>query len=293
LIESTKHPIGSFVDKAKSKFPKSSVIYATNRNIQEVLKVVNRPPALSPAWLVIITLRDLSEDIVKSLSTGTNVSLYVLRSRDAARELASVMDSFGIKYNVVDNLSPTDETLISHLKEELGVDEDVARYLLRRTRRSLTKISEAIEALRGIQHITRDVVKKHTDNKVEVSLYSFFDYIIGVPERISEAKAVSVVRKFKYALDFLSKFVLTRMENYLKVYDYILDGKLSLENYKYFYEDHKSEFKDFNEGSLKYAIESFSYVSYDKLYYLYLMYQREKEAGMSVIRFLNLLRLSQ
>lgn len=294
LAEESKYPIGSFVDKVKSQFPTSSTVSLNRNNVQEVKKQVKVTPVMSEGWLVLINLPDVTGTLVRELDIPDNVNVYIVRNKDKMAEVSRVFFEEKVKFSVVDNLNPSKEEINLYVMESLGISKELALHICKRHKYFLPKVAESVDILKGVESITKDTINKYTQKSGDVSFNSLFYYIIGFGDKLPRhSQIVKLVYKYRYGFDFLMKFINKRFSSYLYIFDKIAEGSLSLENYLDYYETHKSDFKDVTPYELKNAIESYGVVSYDKLYYLSVMYQRDSERGTTVVSLLNLLRLSR
>jgi hypothetical protein len=302
LAEDYNYPIGSFIDKVRSRFPRTSQISVNSNNIHDIKKIAKSPPLLKEGWLILFFLRDYTPQIMKDFDIPENLNVIIVRSADALAEVSRLFTINGIVHNVVNNLNPDNKTIVSYVMRELSVSRDIAEYIAKRHNYYLPQVTESVEILRNLDDISRDSIKKYTRKSADISFNSLFDYIIGV-ERKSDrwgnsksatpAKIASLLENYRYGADFIFKFIVKRFDSYLYVYDKLMEGNLSLENYLNFYEVNKSEMKNISEYLLKKIINSFSMVSYEKLWYLSNVYKRELEKGATLTGLIQLLRLSE
>lgn len=292
LAEELRYPIGSFIETAKKTFPPSSVINCSKRTLTDVIVKVASPPPLTRGWLVFANLKDITEDTVRKLENKANTVIYIVRSKDKLRETAINFDSMGLRYEVVNNLTPSEGKISEYITRELSVDEDIAKYIINRHRKFLPKISETVDILRSVDPITKANIRKYTEASMSVSFDQVFRYVIG-QEIIKHNKAVSLIRKYRYGLGFFIKFMVRRFEIYLKIYEDSFAGQVSLENVKEYYNENRDSLKDVSEFVVEKALEAIGVVSYDKLTHLYYLYKEEEGKRVSVLRVLSLLKLSK
>lgn len=294
LAEEMRYPIGSFIDRAKKTFPVTSIINCTRDNYEAVVKRVSKPPSLSRGWLIFANLgaRNLSSALVSDLEREHNSVIFIVRNRDSLREFSITLEELGFSYETVDNLSPSKELIVNYVLSQLNITEKDATYLVNRHNSYLQKISESVEILRPLPKVTRADIKKYTQRSADISFDDLFKYIIG-QEQISHGSAVSLVKRYRYGIKFLVKFITGRFEFYEKVYDYVLSGQLSLINYIEFVNERKQEFKSVSQYNVKTAVEAVGIVSHEKLIQLKAMYDKELEGEPSVLGVLGLLELSK
>lgn len=293
LAEEINFPLGSFIDQVKKKFPSSCVVNMNRNNTDEVLKTVKSPPPVHELWLVLASLRNPADDILNKLDNEHTVNVFVVRSKEELTEWSRKLSVLQIQFKIVNNLDVPKPDVVEYVMKELGVDYELAKYICGRHRYYLPKITSSVLTLKHLPKVTKATIRKYTSAYNDMSYDALFDYVIGVDERVSHNKAISLVHKYRYGVEYIVKFLVKRFEMYLYVYEEMMLGKLSFDNYKDYYAEHKSDMKDFSEYRMKMAIESFGKVSYDKLYYLSSLYKRELEQGVSVLSLLNLLRLSK
>lgn len=293
LAEDRNYPLGSFVIGVRDQFPASSTITLHNKNIREVRKALKTPPLYTAGWLVLSYLRSIDENLVQEFNSEDNVLVYVVRNNDDLEEFKRVFLSSGLSFSVVDNLHPDKETIREYIRKTLGVKPSLAKFIAARHNYYLPMIYESVEILKSLQPVTKKVVTSYTRPSSSISFNGLFDYIIGVDTKRSYSECVELVHSYRFGLDFLIKFIVNRFKSYLFLYERIIEGSLSLDNYQEYYEKNRTNLKDVNIYTIKKVLQAFSEVSYDKLWFLACLYERELEHGCSVSAVLSLLRLSE
>lgn len=303
LAEDFNSPLGSFVDKVKSKFPPDSVIYCSSDNEDEVIKRTALPPPLSKGWLIVVSKRKMSTGSFNKFDYERDTIIYLARDMETCELFcrAAILDS--AKYYLVDNLNPSKEDLLKYIMSELGVNMELAEYIAKRSRYSSKNVVNAVDTLYGIGKLNKDIIKEYTRASADISFNQLFEYIIGQPKPVNPAlkwntetkhsKIVSLVRRYEHAPNYLLKYIISRFEESFKILDLAHIGELSLSNYKQYMSENRELFKDITEYNVKRCLESMEHVSYGKLYQLYLMYKAESTKKSGMLGLLALLHLSR
>jgi len=292
LAEDRNYPIGSFIDLVRKEFPHSSCITLTDNNYLDMRKSIKTPPLLTKGWFVLVFVNKLTTDILQYVNVEDNVTIFVVRSNEELAEVERLFAIADIRPKIVNNLKPEQSKVLKYIRQELGVDLGLAKYIAKRHRYYLPKVFESVEVLKVVPKITRDSVKRYTRASSDMTFPGLFDFIIGVG-KFDYNRASTLVSSYRYGGDFLFKYTLKRFKLYLMLYDKILEGSLSIDNYKAWYEANKKELKDISEHLVKKVLEAFGEVSYDKLWYLSNLYQSEYDKGASVGSFLAILSISE
>lgn len=292
LAEDFKYPLTSFRELITEKFPQSSIINCNKTNISSVLKTVDKPPPFTKGWLIFVNSRDISPDVINVLGSGDNCAVYVVNNQESLDLLVQTFMESKVKFQTINNLNPSKESILRYIEKTLNVDTELAQYIYRRHRGYVPKIVETVEIMLVHGIVTKADIKKYTTASTSLSWDGLFQHIIGV-KPASSKKVMALVKQYQYGMKYLLKFLVKRFELYIMVHELAAMGELSLSNYKEYRRANAKKFKDVTDYRVQVALESIGVVSYEKLVYLYLLYKRLDKSTIAVGEFLALLRLSK
>ena len=210
-------------------------------------------------------------------------------SRNTLQELTESLKALGFTYDVIDNLVVPEKKKMQYVMEHLEVDEKDARYLVRRHHGYMFDIVSSVRILEPYRPVTRDLIRRLTCETGKYKIYDVLNFLLG-SEDVTYKKAVGCVYQYRYAFDHLSNYLKNSVEMYEKVFNFVIDGELSLQNYKIFlHECNDSTISAMSEYQLRHVLESFDTISLD---WLYLLEQLLNQLGKNDISgLLNILAL--
>lgn len=297
LAEELRYPLNSFLESIRSqkKVPGSSLVFCNKNNLFDVKKIIASPPPLTRGWVIFVNNNKILEDDVRSLESDYNWVIYVVRNKDSLRELGVNFESWGVEFRLVNNLEPSEEKVISYIMTELGLSESDAKYLYNRHRGYLPRISESVDRLSVVENLDRKNIRKYTEAASDISIDVLFRYIIGQDDgKGMSTKAANLIFQFRYGLPYVMKQLLRKFEVYIFLYEDILSGQLSRENYKEYYKNNRDTLKDVSEYFVEKAILAVGTVSSEKLVYLYWLFkEKHNESYISPTMVLGLVRLAK
>lgn len=308
LAEDYNYPIGSYIDKLKEKFPPRSTIRASHDNLVEIRKKIQRPPMLTAGWLVLVFIKDLKANQVKTLDVPGNLIVFVSRDRETFNEHTRVLKEYLLgkddKLTIINNLDPERSAVEKYVMNELQVSYELSKTICRRHRYYLPKVHESVEILKTVDKITKTTIEKYTERSADITYFRIFDYVIGtkitttlhdgsqVLVGVKRKKVYKYLETHPYGSARLGKYLLERFKVYLQIYKLRESGIVSLSDYKEYYEKHRVDMKGIDINTLRSALESYQYVSYEKLYFLYCLYEKN-EGNFDRIKLLELLEFSK
>lgn len=306
LAEERNYPLGSFVSsiRAQKIFAESSIVVVNNNNISEIRKDIVTRPVLNRSWLLLLYLRDYTEQLIEAFASDENAVVFVVRNRE---DMISIQRSFkrmGLEYTLVNNLSPEPEQVSEYIKSELPhitgkfvtLLMDRYSYKIKGENRPhfyLNALVGAVETLKDFPKITAQIIRDYTTKRSDVNYNKFFNYIIGAPGACTAAQAGALVNKYRYGYRYLFNAMLKRLKLYLMLYDDISIGVLTNNNFSDYHEKNSKRLDKVSLYIVKQALLAFSHVSYDKVYLLHTLYAKEEKEGVSLLGFLGLLQLSK
>lgn len=304
IYESYRSPVEKLSDKIRKLYPESGTVYVERDRTEDALKILSSMPLVKDQWLVFVNMKEPPDHLIIALNKPTNVVVFLFKVKDDMLVMGNRLSVLGIDYKHVDDTKVEDEDLQEYVMNSLDVDLELAKYICARHKYYIPKVMQTVDfcKLSGIK--TKSGIKKYTQRSGDVSYQTVFDFVLGVPSRKKKKfskegsrdtklkDVYELVRRYRHGHKRLLEFLNKRFAYYLMVYEAVLNGKLSFENVKEYYEKHREEYTEFPEYMVVRAIESMNSVSYDYLYMLSLLYQKEAKKT-SLGSFLLLLQMSE
>ena len=291
VSENYRSPIDSLVDKVKKEYPSSSIVYLDRENYELGVKTLETEPLFSDRWLVLVNIKSPPESLLKLFDSDRFVTIFVFRNVDDMSAVSNKLTTLAIKHNVVDNTKVSKEALIHYVQTTLDVDITLAKYICGRHNYYAPKVMETVEFVSITGERDKEKIKKYTQRTGDVSYAAIFDYILGIGD-IELKRVLSLVNRYKHGHKHLLDFIIDRFDVYLLIYRLAINGKLSYDNIKDYYDKNKDTFEKVPEYVLTKALDSMTHVSYDYLLLLSLLYKKEK-TNTSLSSFIYLLKMSQ
>ena len=289
LYESDQNHVNSVLDDLYERYPKSSrVLISGKKASDDVVTKLSGTPLFSNGWLIICSSR-IGQTALKKLNVGNNlVVITVFREN----QLTQVVESLGsIPYKIIDNHKVDPDKVIDWIEKTLVTSHDVARMVYKRCDGRLRNINEAVAILSTFEfinryHVTHYVEKVNTTSVNDVVLYMFN---IG-GKGVSREDVMSIVFKYRYGFPWLLKTVQKEIDTYLKVYEKVAYGELTLANYASYktLTDNKT-ISAMPDYKLKRMVMSFEEVSFEYAYYVKQLLATVPKTNFGLCRFLQIL----
>lgn len=265
MVEKKDNIINLFRDKLYDQFPRSSRLNLNSNTVDEIKPYLNSRPILTSNWLVEINYR-VGVKSIKDILQLNNINLITVYSNEDMEYKRDELATNGFKFTIFDNSKIDKEDLVDYISISLDINNDLAKYIYNRSKGYVKDIAIAISVLSTLPNINRKTIREYTYGRSSLGLFSIIDSLLGVSE-FSVKSVVKVVYDYRYGFDFLLKFIVKQLEDYLVVYNYIEGGQLNLDNYKEFNPDNTAYKKISSYVVLK-VIKLYSRVSKALLYFL-------------------------
>lgn len=265
MVEKKDNIINLFRDKLYDQFPRSSRLNLNSKTVDEIKPYLNSRPILTSNWLVEINYR-VSIKSIKDILQLQNINLITVYSNEDMEYKRDELSTNGFKFTIFDNSKIAKEDLIEHISKSLDIDSDLAKYIYNRSKGYVKDIAIAISVLSTLPNIDRKIIREYTYGRSSLGLFSVIDSLLGV-SKFPIKSVVKVIYDYRYGFDFLLKFIIKQLEDYLVVYNYIEGGQLNLDNYKEFNPD-DTAYKKISSYVVLKVIKLYSRVSKALLYFL-------------------------
>lgn len=288
LLEDSYNVINPVEPSLTKKFHSMSVkrIGETVSNV--LIDTVSSPPLLDARWLIIVSSMKAVKSVSK-LSPEMNVIVIYARS---IGDLESISDALGIlEYRLINNLKIEPMTVRFWIEAKLKCEPRLSKYLYTRLGGQLRYLVPAVQQLEHIPDITMKVMRELTNKVDGVTVFDVVRYLLGLGKR-SYKDVAQWLYDFRSSGRWLKKSLISELEKYLEVFGYMVDGQLSLTNYREFKGvcDSKS-IRDLKDWQLKVIIESHGVVSAEYVYYLLIQLRGMDTSQFSAVRIMNLVKM--
>lgn len=260
------------------------------------LKKLKHKPLLSIGWLVIYQDTTVKKSFVKFLNEldNSNLILFRITNKQKCDELLTSLKADKIAYKFINNYKLSEEKILNYVCANLNITKSDAKYLCTRSGYYLPVVVKNVQTLRVLDKITKPLIRKYTEERKSIAIFDLVNYMIGLDSRVSYEDCMNLLYEYRYGFEHLLKSTLAQVNLYVKVFNLVLDGELTITNYK----NKKSEITDkeisnMHDFRLFKMIESFDKISYE---YLILLQVKLKQISPKfyhgVFDFVSLLKLN-
>ena len=276
LLESKDSFIKPVLSKIIEKTHPSCRATVTKSTQYEIIKSYKQPPLLASGWLLRVSA-DVTASQLKILAglPDNNVILFHVTSRKALNDVIEKLTTLDVDIKVIDNYTVSRQDMITYVLENLKLSEQDAKYLVKRQGYYSAAVVNAVRVLKQFEIVDRNVIRKYTSVNDSIPIYEIFNYLLQLPEcKIDYQTAVKLVYQYRFAFDHLRSYVLSTCDLYKQVFMCMVDGQLSIKNYKSYKSDSDKKFlQNMSDYQLQKIVTQFSSIS---LEYLYLIEQTVK-----------------
>lgn len=269
VAENRNNCLKSIIVDLRSKFPNPSIITVNSDNYYEVLKILETKPILTKGWLVMLHPKLSVQQMAHIMDMG-NLNVIHISNPHKAKELHESLVENGVECRYFDNTQATKEDLVAYVESNLNITYEDAVYLVNRhignrDKANVSKVIHSVTILSTLDKVTKKEIQNYTTRFNSVGVPQLVERILGLPNPRNTKQLVEVIYKYKYGFGHLLKYIKKEINLYISLFDLIRTGDLDLTNYQTF-EFTDKELKRLAPYKIKKIIESYSYLSYDKLY---------------------------
>lgn len=271
LLESPDNFINSVTAQLQKKFPKSCQGFINESVRYDSLARYKVKPLLAGGWLLHCN-SNLSVSYLKHLQKmpTTNLYLFTVESKRVFNELKLKFDSLEIDCRMIDNSVIPKAAVLNYIMEHINISYKDANYLYKRHGGYLRDIMASMQVLQELPVVSRVDIRKYTVPSSRVRLYDIMTYLVNPNSSVSYGSIITLVYQYQYGLDYLLTYLKEQLNLYICVFSFINDGVINITNYKDVRgELHNKQIEQLSDLQLKKIIESFDYLSFDKLYIMY------------------------
>lgn len=296
LLENSNNTVLSEVDTFTNHYPRSSIKCITRYTTLEELHSLANKPLLSIGWLIICQDTAIKNSYLKFLEglDQSNLVLFRITSEQKCSELLSALKADKVQYRIINNYKLKEEKVIDYVCKNLSITKVDAKYLCTRSGYYLPEVVKNVQTLKVLPRITKPIIRKYTEDRRSIAVYDLVNYLIGIDGKTTYEDCMQLVYEYRYGFEHLLKTTLAQITMYIKIYNLILDGELTLANCKIKKKDlQDKEISNLHDFRLYKIVESFDKISYDYLILLQLKLQQISPKFYSgVFDFVALLKIN-
>ena len=296
LLENSNNTVLSEVDTFTNHYPRSSIKRITRYTTLEELHSLANKPLLSIGWLIICQDTAIKNSYLKFLEglDQSNLVLFRITSEQKCSELLSALKADKVQYRIINNYKLKEEKVIDYVCKNLSITKVDAKYLCTRSGYYLPEVVKNVQTLKVLPRITKPIIRKYTEDRRSIAVYDLVNYLIGIGGKTTYEDCMQLVYEYRYGFEHLLKTTLAQITMYIKIYNLILDGELTLANCKIKKKDlQDKEISNLHDFRLYKIVESFDKISYDYLILLQLKLQQISPKFYSgVFDFVALLKIN-
>lgn len=302
IVEAENNLINSVIPRFTQKFDQNCIKKLHNKVKLDDLQEYKKPPLLELGWFLIYGGRD--EKIIKFLcSIEENITVLQAYNNAHKEFLENILLSLEHEYKVINNLEISREEKINYVLTNLNVTSNLAVYIVNRTRANVKEIVKAVETLRHVQYVDKQIVRSLVPKVKQYSVNDLYLYLIGECSKqkfgksMTSSDAVQIVYDYRYGFEFLNGFLVDKIQTDLKIYKLIETSGLSLSNYKSF-RNNKTLNSDkmitaMSEYQLYKVIDRHRRVSSEYLYFLLVSLKRMENNFLGLMSLISLIKLQE
>lgn len=244
LMQDKVYAIDDFPAKVREKFPNTSILEVNKSCVRERLEQSKLTPLLTDGWAVIIQNNVSIEQAIPFCRDERNVVIVWIKPKDK-KEVMTALKTEKIKFSLLDNINVSKEELCSYVSQELKVNKKDAITLCNRNNYYLPYVLESVTLLKSLgKDIKRTDILKFVDKRTSMTINKLFYHLIGY-KMMETSLVAGYLYDFRYAFRYIKESLLKCLNDCIKIYYLIEEGRLGADNFKTFVFDEKICFSDY------------------------------------------------
>lgn len=293
LLEKSDNLINSFLDKLYQRIPKSCRATINKKTSYEKIKSYEQPPLLTSGWLLIVSpeVTNAQIKLIDAISEN-NYVVFNCNTKKSFTDLQEKLIDLKITFKIVDNYKVSKEHIVKYIMENLKVSEDNAKYLARRQNYYIRSVVSAVNILKTLPTVNRDAIKKYTSKNESIPIYEIFNYVFKLDNcKLSYTDAIKLVYQYRYGFSHVLSYLLDTCALYLYVFELMVDGQLTIQNYKDFRRDTADKkIKNITEYQLSKIVTHFDVISVEYLFFVQQTVSNIADDVSGIPDFINFLK---
>lgn len=291
IYELERSPIGSFEDSLNVG-PPSSKLSLVDDTFDIVFEALKTKPLLTSTWTVSISPYMERSKIVRLLNEyGNSNNIFIIKCTNKGKftDIENTLIENKINYSLIDNSIVDKSYLVDFIKRNINyVDEDIPMMICKRVRYNVQKVINAVDILSTLDVVNKDTVKRFVDTASSSGFFDITLSLLGLSVKSSKSKVLNLMYQYRYGYKYIFRSVKKDLNDFRIIYNYILDGELSMDNMLDFQPKGDSNFKKISKYKKRVIIESFQFLSLEKLYIIQSLVENIPETWRDYYNLVNL-----
>lgn len=276
----------SLVPQLSQIVPRSS-IYHVRKLESSIVQDIKSPPLITDRWTVVIDTPSPQFSIIDELVKHDNIYVFLMHNMTDLQNMEFSLKDKGYEYNLIDRVNLSDEEKVTYIQSRLDVNEKTLKAILNKSKTALSLVKN-VATLSVLDKVTYSSVSKYIPRSSTATFYQMLDYLLEVPNhKVSYARVVELIYNYRFSPDFLFKYLIEEINDYLKIYDFMIRGELTLDNLTDF-KLNNNALKKISLNKCKKICNCYYDISYDKLYLLRSILETSPRTVSSLISIINL-----
>lgn len=232
LLEDERAPI--FSAPLRKRFPSSSIVYITSRNLKDYIKTLKSKPILSNKWLVFVDKR-VGTNATEELASLENCITVFYVTNKTAKQILSLVK--GVKEDVrfLDVLNMDKDECAKYITTRLPISIQNATILANRCNYYLPYIEESILTLNSLEPpIRKSDIEKYIAKHNSMNPTFLFYHIVGL-RKANDREIADYLYAFRYAHSYIKKSLLDIFSDVEIIYGDMYKGELGADNISSYY----------------------------------------------------------
>lgn len=235
----------------------------------------NKPPPLTGKWVLFIYLDYKS--VVKQLQEAKkciSIAHCIFISQDSSGTVQRLLVEAGFAFKVVNNLTVSSEDLLKYIQKNLNISESLAKRVLSRSNKYEPFVVKNVSILSVLEPCDLSIsnIDKYLLESNEISFQYLYWFIMTKEGEYK--KVLSLVYRYKDNIHVLCNFLEKRISKEIFLFQEILNGNISKENYIMY-----AEKNNFPYYMLQKTLKLFDMITLEELYTKLVLYQKLKHCN--------------
>ena len=218
-------PINNFLEGVSAKYPMSCRLYLNKKNFQDNMHFFEERPLLLNHYLIILSTNTVPKQTTQAMKAN-HLVIQQIKNIEDLQDYIGELNKENIEFKFVNNRSKKDMDVIKWVASELPISFVDAKYLCNRHKIKVGTVSNtsmdsfnlravinSVNTLEPFEKITKSIIKKYTEKRIQTSLNSIVDGLLGV-SRVEKKKIVQTIESYRYAYDYVLEFINKQLDKY-------------------------------------------------------------------------------
>ncbi len=233
------------------------------------------PPPLTEKWVLFIYLDYKNvTDQIQEAKKCIDIAHCVFISSDSSGTIQKLLLESEFTFKVVNNLLVSVEDMLQYIKDNLKISENLAKRILLKSNKYEPFVVKNVSILSVLD--SSDITIKNIDKYLSESNDVSFQYLYWfvMAKEGDYKKVLSLVYKYRDNIHVLCNFLEKRISKEIFLFEEILNGNLSKENYITY-----AEKNNFPYYILQKTLKLFQILTLEELYAKLFLYRKLKHGN--------------